>query len=230
MSTSPLPDIRRIREVTLVLLAFLYAVAVLCMGFLSHEEKFFRMFLLSGGFSLVWIAQWAVLAGEPQPQLRSHWGLIVLLAIGLGLLDALLIGGWNGLVMATLSMLNSNNSGSWVSFFGFWGFLFGFLMVLLLGFRLPKYEFLRTVLFMHLLGCACQSLFVFLNGFYDGGYVHGHHPEMMPILGELATFAGVVVLIWGIAPIVYLITYRDYRKRMALVADANDDSDPLVRQ
>lgn len=230
MSASPLPDIRRIRQVTLVLLGVLYAVAAaLYTGFQTLEPLTFEVLSnVSGVFALLWVAQWAVLAGAPRPQQRSHWGLIILLAIGLGLLDALLVGGWNGLVMAVFSLLNSNNSGPWVSFFGVLGFVFGFLMVLLLGFRLSKYDFLRLVLLIHLLGCACQSLFVFLDKFYGVGYGRSHHPEMMPILSKLAIFAGVVVLIWGIAPIVYLITYRDYRKRLALTA--NEDSDPLVRQ
>jgi hypothetical protein len=223
MSASSLPDIRPIRLILLSILGIFYFALIMLVGTFADGGMILEaLIFLSGILAGMWVLQWAVLAGEAMPQKRSPLGLIVVLALAFGAVDALLVGGWNTLTMTAFGWINVLDNGDWLTFFMFIGFLFGVLVVGLMGWWLPKYDFLRLVLWMHLLGCVCQTLVLpFIPSYGELSVEDPLNIEMMEILGRLAIAAGATVLWWGITPLAYLIAYRGYRKRLALVQEVD---------
>lgn len=218
MTNSPLPDIRKLRAVLLSVLGVVYMLfLMMCLGILSGAGDIIEAMLSLGAILAgMWILQWSVFAGEAKPDVRSSIGMVTLLALAFGCMDAVLLAGWNMLALSAFGWIGVQNQGEWMGFLMLVGFIFGVALVAYAGWRLPRYDFLALMLVLHVIGGACQGAMLILPIKYRETVIDGYiHTTTSEIISGVSILATILVLWWGIAPITYLIAYRGYRRRLA---------------
>jgi hypothetical protein len=225
MTDSPLPELKPIRLAVMSAMAGIYFLVVVGFWFFYDGYDVTEALMYIGGcLSGMWILQWIVLAGQARPDQRSGIGLIILLTIAFAALDVILVCGWNIFAGKTLHWIDLDNDPDWVSIFMLIGFVFGGLLVSVTGWRLPRYDFVRLVFLIHLIGTALQGLMILLPLWKSGPFYRvseAREDTMVTVMGGMGIVFSIVLLWWGIAPITYLIAYRDYRRRMSLM-DTSD--------
>lgn len=220
MTDSPLPDLKPIRLAVMGTLAGIYFLVFAGVWFFYDGYDPTDALLIIGGIMAgMWILQWIVLAGQANPDQRSGAALITLLAIAFGALDAILVCGWNLMCSKANPWLDLDSNDDWIPIFMLGGFVFGVLLVSLAGRRMPRYDFTRLMLFMHLIGTGLQGFMIFLPRWKEGPFRSQYDyadETFLTVMGGMGIVFFVVVLWWGIAPIAYLIAYRNYRRRMSM--------------
>jgi hypothetical protein len=214
MTTPPplvLPALKRLRRILMSVLGILYiALVVIVFNIFGGSIDLDAVLAIIGMVTVMWILQWVTLLGDPGPRKPSPILAVLLLAFAFGSLDALLVFGWNGFSMTVLTEMSHREIGDYIVFFLLIGFVFGAVMVLFTGLRMGRYEFMRLQLLLHFFACLSMVHFLFWN---PSDYRNGpsFSSTEFEVIGAVALVGAGLVLWWGIAPLAYLIAYRNYR-------------------
>lgn len=224
MPNTPLPDFPAFRTRWLKVCSWLLAaiwvlVAIFAGGALAFWAIFGSIFML-----ILYMMQAATLAGDGAPHVGMPRMHVLGLALGLSFFDTVLIFTWS----STLDMIAVATG--W--FPVFWvdyvphvcvaGFAIGVIINTLVGLYLPRFEYLRLILWGHLFGfllLILPQLVLWLNDLYIADDTIREQIRFSEGFGYVG---GILLLVWGIAPMAYLWAFRGYRKRMAAHPSEDD--------
>lgn len=168
------------------------------------------------------------LAGDGAPNFPLNAYAVHILAMCCGIVDAIFAWAWYHVIGIMLNSLGYStelmygNSG-W-AILG--GLLMGWMAFLFIGLKFPRYEFLRLIFWMHLLGAGLMLAVHLYNVYGEYQLSDGSARATMGLVGNWGIAATVTLSLWGVAPAAYLWAFRNYRTRMN-IAELHIDEDDV---
>lgn len=217
MPQRPLPDFTTFRQrwlrICLSLLALLWlAVALVSDGMVVFWAIYGTFFA-----ALIYAMHAAALSGDGTPFQPLSRMTVLGLSFGLAFFDAMLVYAWT-VILDMVAMVTGLFPVFWVDYVPYvaiGGFVVGVVVNSLSGLYLPRFAYLRLLLWGHLFGCVLlvvPGLWGWLSGW-------GLRDDLRSGVQELNAFGVIsctLLVIWGIAPAAYLYAYRGYEKRLAI--------------
>jgi hypothetical protein len=224
MPPSVLPDFQPFRKKLLIFCSAVLLVLWLVVVSMLDDNVFLWILFGIPFLAAVFMMQSLTLSGDGAPHLPLRSSTTFALAIGIAVLDMMVIYAWIFMLGAI-----ANRTGWFPVFWqGYEPWVAGAVSTFLAGYHLARFEFLRLLLVGHLFAFVLMMLpiLVSITGYWRLSYERfAFELRFFELWGGAGC---ILLLIWGIAPATYLWFFRGYRRRMQIDDVRSEDEMDLL--